>query len=163
MIHLKHSVAAIVLWLFVINLGIALGAGLYEHRIALPRWLDPVGGHWFADAARRDDVGLRFWAFVTTGPMTLLTLASLYFASQASGPLRTWWLAAVAAAIVDRLLTFSYFIPTMVGLMHAPDAAASVETATTWVRLNHLRHLLVAGAWFAALQALSWLRVRGGG
>ncbi|GHG76504.1 DUF1772 domain-containing protein [Comamonas sp. JC664] len=163
MINLKPSLAAIVLWLFVIVLGIAFGAGIYEHRILLPRWLDPGGGHWYAEAARQDNVGLRFWAFVSTGPLTLLTLASLYCASQATGALRMWWLMAALAALGDRLLTFSYFIPTMVGLMQAPDAAASVETATTWVRLNHLRHLLVAGAWFAALQALSWLRVRGGG
>lgn len=27
------------LWLFVINLGIAVGAGLYESRIAVPQWL----------------------------------------------------------------------------------------------------------------------------
>jgi hypothetical protein len=27
------------LWLFVINLGIALGAGLYEHRIVVARWI----------------------------------------------------------------------------------------------------------------------------
>ena len=28
----------ILLWLFVINLGIAFGAGLYEQRIILPQW-----------------------------------------------------------------------------------------------------------------------------
>jgi hypothetical protein len=27
------------LWLFVINLGIAFGAGLYEHRIVVSRWI----------------------------------------------------------------------------------------------------------------------------
>ena len=27
------------LWLFVINLGVAFGAGLYEHRITVPRWI----------------------------------------------------------------------------------------------------------------------------
>ncbi len=26
------------LWLFVLNLGIAFGAGLYEQRIILPQW-----------------------------------------------------------------------------------------------------------------------------
>ncbi|WP_426752468.1 DUF1772 domain-containing protein [Myxococcus sp. Y35] len=161
MINLKHSVAAIVLWLFVINLGIAFGAGLYEHRISLPRWLDMTGGHWSAEAASQDNVGLRFWAFVSTGPMTLLTLASLYFAYQSSGPMRAWWIGAALAALADRLLTFSYFIPTMFRLMQAPDNAAAVETAMTWARMNHLRHVLVAGAWLAALQALSWFRWRG--
>ncbi len=163
MINLKHSLAATVLWLFVVVLGIAFGAGLYEHRLMLPRWLDLAGARWSAEAARQDNVGLRFWAFVSTGPLTLLTLASLYFASQSSGPLRGWWLGAALAALADRLLTFSYFIPTMVRLMQMPDSAAAVETATSWARMNHLRHALVAGAWVAALQALSWLRWRSGG
>jgi len=41
----RSATQAILLWLFVINLGIAFGAGLYEHRIALrhaivlPAWL----------------------------------------------------------------------------------------------------------------------------
>src|SRR5207237_8947478 len=52
------------------------------------------GLHWNADAARHDDRGRRFWAFVTTVPLTLLTLASLFAASRASGPLRKWWLVA---------------------------------------------------------------------
>lgn len=30
----KHTV----LWLFVINLGIAFGAGLYEARVVIPQW-----------------------------------------------------------------------------------------------------------------------------
>ncbi|NTX63571.1 DUF1772 domain-containing protein [Myxococcus sp. CA051A] len=162
MMNLKPSAAEIFLWLFVLNLGVSLGAGLYEHRIVLPRWLDATGAHWFAEAARQDNVGLRFWAFVSTGPLTLLTLASLFFATRATGPLRTWWLAAAVVALVDRLLTFSYFIPTMMRLMQASDTSASVESAVLWARLNHLRHLLVAGAWFASLQTLSWLRLQGG-
>ncbi|RKH95788.1 anthrone oxygenase family protein [Corallococcus sp. AB038B] len=163
MMNLKPSAAEILLWLFVLNLGVAFGAGLYEHRIALPRWLDVTGGHWSAEAARQDDVGRRFWGVVTTGPLTLLTLASLYFATRATGPLRSWWLAAALVVLVDRVLTFSYFIPTMVRLMQSPDTPAAVETATRWVRMNHLRHALAGGAWFSALQALSWLRVKGAG
>ncbi|TSC25280.1 DUF1772 domain-containing protein [Corallococcus sp. Z5C101001] len=159
MMNLKLSVAEVLLWLFVVNLGIAFGAGLYEHRIVLPRWLDTPGARWSSEAARADDVGRRFWGFVSTGPLTLLTLASLFFAAHATGPLRSWWLAAALVALVDRLLTFSYFIPTMVRLMQASDSASAVETAMRWARANHLRHALVAGAWFAALQALSWVRV----
>ncbi|MBZ4407134.1 DUF1772 domain-containing protein [Myxococcus sp. XM-1-1-1] len=160
MMNLKLSAAELFLWLFVINLGVSFGAGLYEHRIVLPRWLDATDAHWLAEAARQDDVGRRFWAFVSTGPLTLLTLASLVFATRATGPLRFWWLAAALVALADRLFTFSYFIPTMVRLMQAPDTSASVESAMLWARLNHLRHILVAGAWFASVQALSWLRVR---
>src|SRR2546422_113161 len=106
--------AAALLWLFVINLGIAFGAGLYEHRIVVGSWLTSSGesgAHWNADAARRDDTGRRFWAFVTTVPLTLLTLASLFAAWRGRGSLSHWWLAAAVAALGDRAFTFSYFIP----------------------------------------------------
>ena len=75
----------VLLWLFVINLGIAFGAGLYESRIAAPQWLSysrDCGYRWNGEAARSADVGLRFWVYVTTVPLTLLTLASLVAA---------WW------------------------------------------------------------------------
>ena len=34
----------VLLWLFVINLGIAFGAGLYESRITVPQWLSTFAG-----------------------------------------------------------------------------------------------------------------------
>ena len=148
---------AVLLWLFVINLGIAFGAGLYEHRIVTPDWIsrDGSGSHWNAAAARHDNTGLRFWAYVTTGPLTLLTLVNLFVASRTTGPERGWWLAAALVVLLDRILTFSYFIPTMVGLMNAPDSPSSVAAATRWMSLNYLRHALVLGGWLAALKALS--------
>jgi hypothetical protein len=151
---------ALVLWLFVINLGIAFGAGLYEHRITAPAWIASSAGsglHWDAAAARRDDTGRRFWAFATTIPLTLLTLANLFYAWNASGGVRAWWLAAALAALGDRLFTFAYFIPTMVRLMDAPDSPAAVATATRWLRLNYLRHALVLAAWLAALKTYALL------
>ena len=157
-------VATALLWLFVINLGIACGAGLYEHRILVPRWVsaDDSGGHWNAEEASRDDTGLRFWAYVTTGPLTLLTLANMFAAWKMTGPLRTWWLGASVLALADRALTFAYFIPTMIGLMSAADSSASVAAATRWANLNYLRHALVLGGWLASLKAFSLLyRTRG--
>ena len=147
------------LWLFVINLGIAFGAGLYEHRIAVPDWIvtSPDGAHWNADAARDDDTGRRFWVFVTTVPLTLLTIANTYAAWRATGPLRVWWLVAALAAIADRMLTFAYFIPTMVGLLNAPDSPDAVAVATRWSHLNYLRHAIVLAAWIAALRAFALL------
>jgi len=76
-------VPTILLWLFVINLGIAFGAGLYEHRIVVSRWIrasSATGVQWDVAAARQDDTGRRFWGFVTTGPLTLLTLANVVVA-----------------------------------------------------------------------------------
>jgi hypothetical protein len=149
----------ILLWLFVVNLGVAFGAGLYEHRIVLPHWIvtERSGVHWNAKAARRDDVGLRFWAWVTTGPLTLLTLANLVAAWMAPGIERPWWLAAGLAILADRVLTFAYFIPTMVRLMDAPDSPATATTAKKWAAVNYLRHALVLVGWLAALKTFSLL------
>jgi hypothetical protein len=152
--------ARALLWLFVINLGVAFGAGLYEHRIVVPRWLVSArdGLHWNADAVRLDDTGLRFWAFVTTGPLTLLTLGNLWAAWRgATGLLRRWWLSAAVLALLDRVFTFAYFIPTMIGLMSAPDSASAVAEATRWWNLNYVRHALVLAAWLCALNAFALL------
>ena len=140
-----------------IDLGIAFGAGLYEHRIVVPDWITlsaDGAAHWNADAARRDDTGLRFWAVVTTMPLTLLTLANLAGAWRARGPIRRWWLASGLAALLDRGFTFAYFIPTMVGLMALADSPDAAAAAIRWSNLNYLRHALVLVAWLASLKAL---------
>ena len=146
----------LVLWLFVMNLGIAFGAGIYEHRIVVSRWL--AQGHWNAEAARQDDTGRRFWAFVSTGPLTILTVVNLVVGWQASGDLRAWWLGAGFTELAARLFTFSFFIPNMIGLMKAEDSPASVARAQRWSRMNYLRHALVLTAWVLALNAFSMCR-----
>ena len=153
------SLRALALWLFVMNLGTVFGAGVYEHRIVVSRWTSDSsasgGRHWHGETARQDDVGRRFWAFVSTVPLTLLTVANLVLAWQASGALRAWWLAAALLALADRVLTFSYFIPAMVGLMAVPDSPEAAASASVWANLNHLRHAIVLAAWLASLNAFA--------
>jgi hypothetical protein len=152
---MRTSITAISLWSWIVLLGTSFGAGIYEHRIVTPRWLvqsTDSDREWRAAVAREDNVGLRFWAFVSTGPLTLLTLANLAAAWGSSGPARTWWLAAAGIAATERALTFAYFIPTMVGLMEMTDSAASVGTATRWLHVNHIRHALVLTAWLLAMR-----------
>lgn len=158
---MAETVATIVLWLFVINLGIAFGAGLYESRIMVPQWLisSPESGYrWNAEAARQANVGLRFWVYVTTVPLTLLTLSSLVFAWWTPDEVRSWWLAAGAAALVDRVMTFAYFIPTMLKLMRTEtfQESEAVAKALQWVNLGLVRHAATLVAWLAALMAF-WL------
>jgi hypothetical protein len=98
---------------------------------------------------------LAIWAYVTTGPLTLLTLANLFAAWTASGVARDWWLAASLLVLTDRILTFAYFIPAMVGLMNEADSAAATARATRWMSLNYLRHVLLFGGWLAALRAFA--------
>jgi hypothetical protein len=157
---MPESTCQAVLWLFVINLGIAFGAGLYESRIAVPQWLRFVPGagyRWNRAAAAEANVGLRFWVYVTTLPLTLLTVASLVCGWGARGPVRSWWLIAAVAALVDRVLTFAYFIPTMIRLTQGdirPESAA-VAKAVQWVRMGYLRQAATLIAWLAALQAFA--------
>ena len=134
-----NPVFGVLLWLFVISLGVAFGAGLYEHRIVVSRWIRSTADsrpHWDAAAARQDDTGRRFWGFVTTGPLTLLTLANLFAAWRSVGAVRGWWLAAIR-------------------LMQATDSPESAARAQRWWHLNYLRHALVLGAWLASLRAFA--------
>jgi hypothetical protein len=157
---MKQYVPELLLWLFVINAGIAFGAGLYEMRIIVPQWFPTSEGSRFrvdSGAMRRTDTGRRFWAYVTTVPLTVLTLASLLVAWQSQGPRRAWWLAAAAITLVERVGTFSYFIPTALKLMHAetlPESTAAAM-ASRWVHLNSVRAALALLGWVAALKALS--------
>ena len=76
-------ISEILLWLFTINLGIAFGAGLYETRIILPRWFIKSENRFLVNnkAMNETDTGRKFWGFVTTMPLTLLTIANLIVAS----------------------------------------------------------------------------------
>ena len=147
----------VLLWLFVMLLGISVGAGLYEAHVMLPIWATTPPESWI-------NTGTRFWAFVTTGPLTLTVLAGLWFAWRSPRPVRPWWVAAVAVATIERMATFGYFIPTLAPLMGQPNADATAVSATleTWELLNHGRHLLSVGAWLLALKALSFTGAIGG-
>ena len=144
------------LWLFVVNLGLVFGAGVYEHRIVAPRWLNRWPGEpvrWHAASARSDDVGRRFWVFAATVPFTILTFTSMALAWRAGSAAEVWWLAAASLAAIERLATAGYFIPVMVRLMRAADTPEVVAAAIRWSRLNVLRHVVVLAAWLASRRA----------
>jgi hypothetical protein len=140
----------ILLWLFVINLGVGFGAGIYEARVVIPQWANIPPRAW-------PNTGLMFWVYVTTVPLTVLTIANLIAAWLTQGPRRFWYLAAVCIVIVERAATFSYFIPTMVRLMSTEGFAdAEIQAILSqWLLMNHGRHLLTLAGWLAALKALS--------
>jgi hypothetical protein len=147
------------LWLWVINLGVAVGAGIYESRIVVPEWLYVLpDGQWYwdAEAARQSDTGLSFWAYVSTGPLTLLTLINLVLAFRSTKPLRKVWLLAAGAGLLERCFTSAYFIPQMLKLMSGElSQAAAVPLAQQWQDLNQLRHVLLIVAWVVSLQAFA--------
>jgi hypothetical protein len=149
-------------WLFVIDLGIACGAGLYEQRLIIPEWFTRAPGAGLQvnrEAMRRTDPGRKFWGLVTTVPLPLLTIAILVLAWRADAPLRGWLLVAGTITLLERVVTFSYFIPTALKLMRTGPGALSeshaAKVASRWMRLNLVRAALALGGWLAALKALS--------
>ncbi|WP_020598370.1 hypothetical protein [Spirosoma panaciterrae] len=146
--------------LFILNLGTAFGAGLYESRIVLPQWFPKsVSGGYQIDtsAIRNSDVGRRFWAFVTTLPLTVLTLANLVIAWQTNSPNRSLWLAAALISLIERISTFTFFIPTIIRLQNTqlPESAPTSRLAAFWIRANYLRNALVLIAWALSLLVIS--------
>jgi hypothetical protein len=150
-------VPKVLLWLFVINLGIALGAGIYEQRVVISQWENIPPQTW-------PQTGVLFWVYVTTVPLTLLTLANLVAAWLDRGTRRYWWLGAVAIIVVERIATFSYFIPTMVWLQGTEGLPeAEVRAALSqWLLLDYGRHVLTLAGWLAALKAFSLPGKHGG-
>ncbi len=153
------NVSEMLLWAFVLNLGIAFGAGLYETKIILPQWFKKSGSGYVLDtlSMRETDTGRKFWGFVTTMPLTLLTVINLVFAWQTSGNLYNWWLSAGLITLTERLGTFGCFIPTAIKLMKEEDIS-SKETTTrirTWILGNYIRMALNFIGWIAALKALT--------
>ena len=99
------STTEILLIAFFINLGIALGAGLYEARIVLPLWFHKTANKNYrvdVEAMRNIDTGRKFWALVTTIPLTLLTIINFVFAYKAAAPLHDWWMSATIIVLLER-------------------------------------------------------------
>ena len=149
----------ILLLLFIVNLGTAFGAGLYETRIVLPMWFHRAAdGRYDIDhrAMRQTDVGRKFWGMVTTAPLTLLTLANIFLAWQSPSPAHAWWLAAAFVALAERLGTLTFFIPTAIRMERSDLKPLKNMSAVVsrWVQMNYVRNLLTLVAFFLALRAL---------
>lgn len=157
---MMHNIPEILLWLFIINLGIAFGAGLYETIIVLPQWFLKSSGPGFllnSKAMNETDVGRKFWGMVTTIPLTLLTISNNIFAFQSLGERHDWWLAASLIILIERVGTFSFFIPTAIKLMSVEDVVSTKTTKmiSVWVRMNYIRNGLTLIGWLLALKVLS--------
>ncbi|GAB3957412.1 hypothetical protein GCM10028805_50070 [Spirosoma harenae] len=152
------SLSTSLLLLLIINLGIAFGAGIYEARLTIPQWLSKsaLSGYQVNNTFMNElDPGRKFWSFVTTGPLTLITLANLFVAWSSPQPIHTWWLAAVFITLLERLGTFTFFIPTAIKLLKADQLPASHvnRLAMLWINLNYVRNALTMMAWLVALYA----------
>lgn len=152
--------ARVTLWLFVIALGLDLGAGIYEARIVVPLWANGVpetlaAGNPFARVAI--DAGMNFWKYMTSA-VALLALAALVCGLRTPTPERVLRTAASVAELCVVAMTLLYFRPTLIRLFmghgHGLSNAAISSTVDRWVALGRVRIVVSFGAWCAALAAL---------
>ena len=153
------------LWLFVIALGIEIGAGLYETRVVLPLWTgappDSVTAYYQHNAANPQfalNAGGRFWMGAT--PLVgLLAVATLLSGLRTRPPHRKWRMAGTILAIVVVGSTFAWFVPNIMRLNSKDVMAMSGDAVANlthwWVRLNWLRVVVYSTGWLCALRALS--------
>ena len=153
------------LFLFVMALGLELGAGMYETLVVMPVWsLGPpesVTAYYQHNAAAPQfalNAGGRFWIFFT--PLVgLLSIATLLSGLRTAPEHRKWRIAGSVLALLVVVSTFAWFVPNIIKLTGptvmtmSPEDVAS--TTNWWVRLNWVRAAAYFAAWIAALRALS--------
>jgi hypothetical protein len=161
----KFSIAQIILWLFVMCLGIEIGAGLYEALVVVPVWAsappDSVLAYFHRNVANLQfalNPGGNFWLIFT--PLTgLLAVVTLLSGLKTAPGHRKWRIAGTVLAIIVVAATFAWFVPTIIILMSEEVTKLSGATITSktnwWVRLNWVRAAAYIIAWVAALRALT--------
>jgi len=152
---MSHKHARILLWLFVVGLGISAGAGLYETKTQMPRWVRSARANGLPrQVASSANTGMQFWLYTTALPLTLLTLASFFAIRFVDPETRKWWLIAAWASLGSQILTLAYFIPTLLQLSGGQETNARA-VAFQWAQVNWFRHALSFVAWLSALQAFA--------
>ncbi len=161
----RFSFPHIVLFLFVVFLGIEIGAGLYETLVVMPVWSQSPPGsvlayfhHNVANPQFVLNQGGRFWLFFTPA-LCLLSIATLLSGLKTRSEHRKWRIPAAAVALIVTVATFAWFVPNIITLMGEEVtklSGAQITSVTNWwVRLNWIRAALYIAAWLAALRALT--------
>lgn len=161
----QFSIAQIFLWLFVVALGIEIGAGLYETLVVMPLWdtappdsVIAYHQHNVANPQFALNAGGRFWMFMT--PLVgLLAIATLLSGLRTPPQHRKWRIAGTVLALIVVVFTFAWFVPNIIKLTGKDVMTMSADAVTSltnwWVRLNWVRAILYSAGWLAALRALS--------
>jgi hypothetical protein len=153
------------LFIFVVVLGIEIGAGLYETLVVLPLWTlsppDSVIEYYKHNAAAPQfalNAGGRFWMFFT--PLTGLTaLLALLSGFRTNPKHRRWRVIGSVLALIVVAATFAWFVPNIMKLYSEAVLTMSPDELTTltnqWVRLNWVRVAVYLSGWLCALRAFS--------
>jgi hypothetical protein len=152
---------ALALLLFTIVL--SLGGGLYEILVVYPNWKHSTTAAELKErlqSSGQNYAGTRFWPLCS--PLQgLLAIINLVLAWRCEGAAHNMWLTAAIIVFVTRIITFSYFIPVMLGKLMQAEKVPAAELpgiVKRWTTLSPLRLIsefaaLITGAWALLLIA----------
>ncbi len=159
--------ARLALWLLILWAAMQLGGGFYEKRVVIPMWSvnpTPQTLGQALDASGHTRSGTQFWPYISP-VVFLLAIINVVVAWHHVGPARQWWLGGSLGFLAMSISTYSYFVPTMLSLMHRAETYESGQLATTvqmWLFLSQIRMIIPIPAWLASVKALTLLGGRQG-
>ncbi len=142
----------ILMWLLVMWMGFAIGAGIYETRVVLPLWAGspPESLKRWHSAPFRIDPGLRFWVFCTPG-LALLSLVVLVSFLGVDSPAATYVKIGAGLSVALAIWAFAWFVPRFRAVtgpkFQEMDQQQAAGIAVAWRRMNSLRVVLFLAAW----------------
>ena len=150
----------IVLWAYVVMVGILTGGALFERAVLVHVWSsDPPDSvrSWNANPKYALDPPRRFFMYVTL-PVMILAPWNGIVAWRSTGPERFWLLVSAGLVVFVIATTIAYFAPVMIALTErrgeGMDSETIVRKVRMWVTLQYVRLALLFLGWLAALQAL---------
>lgn len=148
---------AVVLLLFTLTL--SMGGGLYEILVIYAGWkhdVHPLTLRAKLESSGQNLAAKRFWPLVSP-TQALLAIINIVLAWNHPGEARGYWLAAAAAIFINRLITFSYFIPVMIRTIMQPEKiepARLQAIVKQWIALSPLRLIPEIFAWIMLVVTL---------
>ncbi|MBS1605801.1 MAG: DUF1772 domain-containing protein [Bacteroidetes bacterium] len=151
------TITATVMLFLTVTLG--LGGGLYEILVIYPGWKQNVAPLTLREKLHTSGQMLaikRYWPIVSPAQV-LLSVVNIVLALNYKGEARPWLMAAAVTVFVDRVITFSYFIPVMTRVIMQPEnieAPRLQKTVDRWTMLSPIRIVIGLLAWIMLVVAL---------
>ncbi len=157
---IRNRITEISLWVFIICLGILIGATVFEALVITPLWAgsppESVRG-WNENP--RYAIESRIFFGLIAPALLLSTLVSLIAGWNMPWTRRKWLVAAVICSFIGFFATVLFFVPILRETTFTRGAGLSdaeiVEKVSSWVTYNWWRMALQTFGWLAALRALS--------
>ncbi|GGB12548.1 hypothetical protein [Puia dinghuensis] len=151
------TIIAAVLLLLTVTLG--MGGGLYEILVIYPGWehnVDPLTLRAKLQSSGQILAAKRFWP-IASPAQVLLSVINIPLAWNHTGGAHVYLLAGAVAVFINRVITFSYFIPVMIRKIMQPEtieAARLQGIVKKWTALSPLRLVFELFAWIMLVVAL---------